>query len=190
MHDEAGGMLPALLAKEQLDDVILVGHSDGASIALLFASVARALAPRVKLRGVVAIAPHVFVEPICVESIAKIRAQYEQHEADDLRERLAFYHGANVDNAFLGWSGAWLDPDFLRWNIEAELAAIEAPLLVAQGESDPYGTVAQVDAIARGVRAPIESLLLPGAGHAPHRERPREVVDAIARFVDRVAMRA
>lgn len=176
MQEEAT-LLGELLARERLDDVILVGHSDGASIALIHA----ASRPR-NVRGVIAIAPHVFVEPMCVASIAKIRAEYDAN-ATDLRARLARYHGANVDGAFLGWSGAWLDPDFARFRVD--VAPIDVPVLVIQGASDPYGTLAQVDAIASHTAARVESLVLTG-GHSPHREHPREVEDAAARFVSTV----
>jgi pimeloyl-ACP methyl ester carboxylesterase len=188
MHDEARDALPALLHTLNLDDVILVGHSDGASIALLYAAArADASTPGARVRGVAVMAPHVFVEPMCVDSIAKIRAEYT---STDLRDRLARYHGKNVDCAFFGWADAWLDPEFRQWNIESCLSKVHAPLLVVQGDSDPYGTLAQVDAIARHVpRVPnaLDTLILPGCGHAPHRERPIETKEAIARLVARIA---
>ena len=187
MHDEAQGALPALLRTLNLDDVILVGHSDGASIALLYAGARDDV--RARVHGVAVMAPHVFVEPMCVDSIAKIRAEYT---STDLRDRLARYHGTNVDCAFFGWADAWLDPEFRRWNIESCLATIRAPLLVIQGDSDPYGTLAQVDAIVRRVPRvanTLDTLILPGCGHAPHRERPIETKEAIARLVARVTSR-
>lgn len=170
-------ILGELLARAHLEDVILVGHSDGASIALIHAA---SRPPNV--RGVIALAPHVFVEPMCVASIAKIRAEYDA-STSDLRARLARYHGANVDDAFLGWSGAWLDPGFSRFRID--VTPIDVPVLVIQGDSDPYGTLAQVDAITSHTSSRVESLVVTG-GHSPHREHPQAVLEAAARFVSAV----
>jgi pimeloyl-ACP methyl ester carboxylesterase len=174
MHDEAA-MLPAVLAAAEIDggDAILVGHSDGASIAIIAAGIG-AVAPR----ALVLIAPHVFVEDLAVESIARAA---EAYLTGDLRARLARHH-ADVDGAFWGWNRAWLDPGFRAWNLTAFLPAITCPVLVVQGERDEYGTLAQVDAIARGVRGEIEVEVVPGAGHAPFRDAPARVHDRIARF--------
>jgi pimeloyl-ACP methyl ester carboxylesterase len=132
---------------------------------------------------VVAFAPHVFVEDISIASIAKAKDAYEQ---TDLRERLAKYHGANVDIAFWGWNRRWLDPAFRAWNIEEHLARIDVPVMVVQGEDDPYGTRAQVDAIAKQARGGVEVVMLPACGHAPHRDQEEETLAAITRFVSRV----
>lgn len=157
MHDEAE-TLAEILAP--LDEAVLVGHSDGGSIALLAGG-----HPRV--RGLVLLAPHVFCEDISVESITAAAAAYQE---GDLRERLARYHGDNVDGAFWGWNLAWLDPAFRAWNITDCLPAIIAPVLLVQGAEDPYGTLAQLDAIERGVRGPVQRLVLPGCEHAPQRD--------------------
>jgi len=175
MQDEGETTLPELLDAREVRQAVLVGHSDGGSIALVHAGTPRA-GPRVQ--GVVALAPHVFCEDVSVASIARAREEYEH---GDLREKLAKYHD-DVDAAFWGWNRAWLDPGFRDWNIEEYLPAIRVPVLVIQGQDDPYGTVAQVDAIARG--APIvERLILSRCGHAPHREQPGPTFAAVVAFV-------
>lgn len=179
MHDEAAESLPAVLDALDARDAVLVGHSDGASIALLYAS-----ARPPELRGVAAIAPHVFVEDRTIASIEKAR---EAYATGDLRARLARHHGANVDGAFRGWNDVWLDPAFRSWNIEADVGRIEAPLLVVQGTDDEYGTLAQVESIRANARATVELAILDGAGHSPQRDRPEETLAAIAAFVGRVA---
>ena len=173
MHDEAARI-------PYVPDPILVGHSDGASIAIIAAG-----EDHVKPRALVLIAPHVFVEDISVASIAAARDAYEH---GDLRARLAKYH-ADVDGAFWGWNRAWLDPEFRRWNLEAYLPAITAPTLIIQGRDDPYGTLAQVEAIERQVgtssgKRVVEKLLVEGAGHAPFRDAPADVAVRIARFIE------
>ena len=166
MHDEAA-RLPRVLAAADIGEAILIGHSDGASIAIL-------AAPVVAPRALVLIAPHVFVEDVSVTSIAAARDAYPE-----LRPRLARYH-ADVDGAFWGWNRAWLDPGFRAWNIEASLPRITAPTLVVQGEADEYGTLAQVDAIAMQLGGRYEVMIVPGAGHAPH--RTPGVAERIAHF--------
>jgi pimeloyl-ACP methyl ester carboxylesterase len=173
MHDEAAGDLPALLAAHGIAAPILVGHSDGASIALLYAARAPATA-------VVALAPHVFVEDVTVRSIAAIADEYP---TTDLRARLRRWHGDNVDGAFWGWNQVWLDPAFRSWNIEADVARIAAPILVVQGTADAYGTPAQVESIRGHARVPVEVVLLEGCGHDPARERAEETLAAVAGFV-------
>ncbi len=174
MHDEAR-VLPSVLEDAKISRPLLVGHSDGASIAIIAAG------SGTEARGLALLAPHVFCEDRSVDGIEKARDAYRH---GDLRERLAKYHD-DVDVAFWGWNRAWLDPGFRAWNIEEYLPRITAPVLVVQGDADPYGTLAQVDAIERGVPAGITKLILPGAGHAPHRERPKETLDAIASFASR-----
>jgi pimeloyl-ACP methyl ester carboxylesterase len=184
MHDEAYVVLPALLDAAGLKSVVLVGHSDGASIALLHA----AKEGPSRVRGVVAIAPHLFVEDVTVKSIAAITETW--HRTPDLRSRLARYHGANVDGAFLGWSGVWLDPRFRSWNIEREVSELSVPLLVVQGADDEYGTLAQVEAcrraVTRGGPEQVETRVLAQCGHSPHRDQPEELARAIEGFVRRV----
>ena len=173
MHAEAA-RLPAVLAAAGVGEAILVGHSDGASIAII------AAATGVAARALVLIAPHVFVEDVSVASIA---AAAEAFTHGDLRARLARHH-ADVDGAFWGWNRAWLDPAFRAWNLEALLPRVHAPTLVVQGDADAYGTRAQVDAIAAQLGAPCEVAMIAGAGHAPFRDQPAEVHARIAAFVN------
>jgi pimeloyl-ACP methyl ester carboxylesterase len=173
MHREAREALPALLDALGIGRARLFGHSDGGSIALLAAA---ALPERID--AVVAVAPHCFVEPISVESIARARRAYLE---EGLRERLAKYHD-DVDSAFWGWNDVWLDPAFRDWNIEAELDAIRCPLLAVQGADDEYGTLEQIHAIAR--RLPKTRLLaLANCGHSPHRDQPEALIDAAGAFL-------
>jgi pimeloyl-ACP methyl ester carboxylesterase len=155
---------------------VLVGHSDGGTIALL--SAARADAQRID--GIVTMAAHVFVEDVTIAGIEDARRIWEQGA---LRERLRRWHGETVDGAFSGWCDTWLHPGFRAWNIEAALPAVRVPCLVMQGEADQYGTPAQVYAIARQVSGPAEAMLMPSAGHAPHVDAPDAVIAAIERFV-------
>lgn len=174
MHDEATVVLPALLQQFAIDTPVLVGHSDGGSIALIYAGTRPA-------RGLVLLAPHVFVEDCSIESIARMR---ELYATTDLRARLARHH-ADVDAAFHGWNDVWLNPAFREWNIEEYLRAITCPVLVLQGEDDEYGTRAQVDAIAAQVSGPVDVELLPRCGHAPHRDQREKVLERVAAFVAR-----
>jgi len=169
MHDEAARI-------PYVPEPILVGHSDGASIAIIAAGEGH-----VRPRALVLIAPHVFVEDLSVASIAAARDAYEH---GDLRARLAKYH-ADVDGAFWGWNRAWLDPEFRRWNLEAYLPRITVPTLIIQGRDDQYGTLAQVDAIERQLGGPHETLIVDGAGHAPFRDQPALVHARISDFVRR-----
>lgn len=178
MHDEGLNVLPRVLDEAGIDDAILFGHSDGASISLINAGGVDD--PRV--RGVIAAAPHVFNEQACVASIRAARTAFE---AGPLRDGLARYHGDNVDCAFRGWNRAWLDPDFWHWNIEQFLPGIRVPVLVIQGEDDEYGTLAQVEAIRRQVTAPMTVRLLADCRHSPHRDQPEATLDAVTRFVAR-----
>lgn len=175
MHRAARDELPALLQSMGVEDVVLFGHSDGASIALLHA----ASAPRARVRALVLEAPHVFVEDVTVESIAALPAAFA---AAGLRDRLSRHH-RDVDALFERWTRIWLSPQFRAWTLERELQAIHAPVLLIQGDADEYGTLAQVDAIARGVSGPVEQLLIAGAGHTPHRDAPDLVLERSARFI-------
>ena len=184
MHDEALIVLPQLLEALRIDDPILVGHSDGASIALIHAGAASA-GDTSGVQAVVAMAPHVVVEDVSIESIEAAKRAYG---TTDLRERLARYH-ADVDSAFRGWNDIWLDPVFRAWSIEEYLPSITCPVLVIQGEDDEYGTMEQVRRIVR-LTPDVEALALRDCRHSPHRDQPRAVIDAITRFVDRVTARA
>ena len=174
MHQEALEVLPALLDALGIEAPILIGHSDGASIALIHAA-----ASRRKTTALVLMAPHVMVEPVCVESIARVTETYER---TDLKARLARHH-KNVDDAFLGWSRIWLDPRFRTWTLAKEASALTLPTLLIQGEDDEYGTLAQLDAIAEVAKGPVQRLVLRDCGHAPHRDQEAQVLEAIAGFV-------
>ncbi len=163
MHDEA-----AALSLDE--DSILIGHSDGASIALLYAA-------EHPVRGLVLEAPHVFVEDKTVASIALL--------GDEVRARLARRHD-HADALFDAWRGVWLSPAFRAWNIEEVLPRVRAPTLVIQGDDDEYGTVAQVDAIRRQLGGPCETLMLPDCGHAPHRDQPERTLAAMRAFIGRL----
>lgn len=181
MHDEAEGALPRVLDAFGIERAVLFGHSDGGSIALVYAG-ARPDDPR--LIGLVLEAPHVFCEPISVESIRAAAVAFEQ---GDLRERLERHHGSNTEGAFWGWNRVWLDPAFLAWNIEEYLPRVRVPVLVVQGEDDEFGTIAQVDAIERGVRAPVERAVFAACGHTPHRDQPEQTRAVITRFLRELA---
>ena len=173
MHEEALDVLPPLLDQLGIERPLLVGHSDGASIALIHAA-----ASGRPVAGLALMAPHAFVEPICVESIARIR---ETYRTSDLGTRLARYH-ARVDDAFLGWADAWLDPAFLSWSIEDLLPGVSQPLLLIQGRDDEYGTLAQLDRIEALVEGPTTRLVLDRCGHSPQRDQEAAVLDAIVAF--------
>jgi pimeloyl-ACP methyl ester carboxylesterase len=175
MHDGALNELPELLENLNIENPILVGHSDGASIALIHAGT-------YQVRGVAVMAPHVSIEDICVDSITKANAAFE---TSDLPERLGKYH-RNARKTFHLWADAWLDPAFRLWNIEEYLPRIKCPVLAIQGETDEYGTMAQLDAIARQVGGPCELLKLPDCGHSPHKDQSEKVLKVIADFVRRI----
>jgi len=174
MHREALEALPKLLASLGVERPVLVGHSDGASIALIHAGAGH------PVRALALMAPHVFVEPVCIESI---RQASETFASTDLAARLARYH-RDPAKTFHLWADAWLDPAFLDWNIEAYLGAITCPVLAIQGVDDAYGTMAQLERVARGVRGPCELVKLPACGHAPYRDQPERALEAVAGFVN------
>ena len=171
MHREALEVLPEVLSKLGVVEPLLVGHSDGASIALIHAA-------RHPVRGLVAMAPHVFVEDVTVESIAQAKIAFE---TTNLADRLGRYHD-DVESTFRGWNDIWLHPDFRRWNIEACLPDIRCPVLLIQGEDDQYGTIAQTDAIARQVSGPVDTVMLAGCAHSPHVDQTAATIEAIAAF--------
>jgi pimeloyl-ACP methyl ester carboxylesterase len=176
MHRQAHDFLPRLLAG--LGVVVppwLFGHSDGASIALLYAAEHPG-----RVAGVIAVAPHIFVEEASVRSIEAARTTYL---TTDLRARLARYH-ADPDSAFFGWNDVWLDPEFRDWNIEACLPAIRCPVLGVQGEDDEYGSMAQIDDLARQVPQ-AELVKLAACGHSPHRDQPAALTAAVVAFMAR-----
>lgn len=175
MHDEAE-LLADILEQIGVRSSILVGQSDGASIALICAGSGKAPS----LRGLVLEAPHVFTEPSGLASIARMT---ESYRGSDLRERLTKHHGANTETAFWGWNDVWLHPDFRAWNIEEFLPNIKVPMLILQGEEDEYGTWRQVEAIQRQSGGPVEAVAIPSCGHAPHREHPERTLRAMASFI-------
>ncbi len=177
MHREALDSLPALRSALGLDDVILVGHSDGGSIALIHAG-----AGKWPVRGLMLMAPHVFVED---ETIAGIEDAKLAYDTTDLPGRIARHH-TDGEKTFRGWNDIWLLPPFRDWNIEEHLPGVTAPTLVLQGESDEYGTGAQLDAIAAQVSGPCETRLIPDCRHSPQRDQPEIVLDAMAAFAARL----
>ena len=175
MHDEALRVLPRLLERFGLREPVLVGHSDGGSIALIHAGMSGR-----PVSAVVALAPHVFVEDISVRAITAARESFER---TDLGERMARHH-RDPEATFRLWNDIWLAPEFRDWNIEDVLGGIACPLLVIQGKDDQYGSLAQVEAIERGVPGPVERVVL-DCRHAPHLERPEETLAAVAGFMRR-----
>ena len=178
MQREALYVLPELIEHARIGDHILIGHSDGASIALIYAALARAPG----LRGVVSEAAHVFCEPVTVAAIERARDDFRSGR---LRDALARHHGANTDVAFNGWCNAWLDPGFRAWDIRPDLGAIRVPVLALQGDDDPYGTALQLDAIRQRIGPGAQIRGIERCGHAPHRDQQAVVADAIAAFIER-----
>lgn len=176
MHQEGLTVLPEVLRQTGIHDHILVGHSDGGSIALIQAGGN----PCPGLKGVITLAAHVFCEELTRRSIEAARDRYLN---GDLKTRLALYHGENTHCAFRGWSDVWLHPDFRYWNIERFLPALRVPVLAIQGENDPYGSPVQIDAIRRNAGGVVDARLFSNCGHAPHLEKPDTVFPAISAFV-------
>ncbi|QFT58717.1 haloalkane dehalogenase [Sulfitobacter sp. THAF37] len=175
---EATQVLGPLLDAAGIEQALLLGHSDGATIAAIYAGSVSDL----RVRGLVLIAPHFFTEP---EGLAAIRAAGEAYRDGDLRVRLAKYH-ADVDGAFRGWHDAWTHPGFERWNVADCIDHWRIPVLAIQGRRDPYGTLAQIAEIEQRIYAPLETLILDDCGHAPHLERPEETEGAIVEFCARL----
>jgi pimeloyl-ACP methyl ester carboxylesterase len=177
MHDEALQALPQLLHALGIERPVLVGHSDGASIALIHAGAGHAV------RGVVAIAPHVFIEPECLSSISNVSLLFEK---GDLSQKLGRYH-RDARKTFYGWADVWLDPEFKGWDIRDDyLPNVSAPVLAIQGYDDEYGTMAQLDEIERRVKGPCELLKLEKCGHAPFRDQPEATLAAVSAFIRRI----
>ncbi|MGE0286125.1 MAG: alpha/beta fold hydrolase [Bradyrhizobium sp.] len=178
MHREAEEVLPKLLDAIGFRRGLLLGHSDGASIAAIYAGSRQDH----RVRGVAMIAPHFIVEDVSVKSIAEIGTAYE---TTDLKAKLARWH-KDVDNAFYGWNRAWLDPRFRDWDISEYLAYIRVPVALIQGEKDQYGTLRQVEIAREECYCPVDVTVIPGAGHSPHREAAGATLEAIVEFVNAV----
>ncbi len=178
MHDEALVVLPELLDALEIDNPVLIGHSDGGSIALIHAAGAQR-----DVAGLILMAPHVFVEAISVDSITQAKVAFE---TTDLPQKLAKYH-ADVTRTFWGWNDIWLHPDFRAWNIEEYLPSITCPILAIQGVDDEYGTVAQVEAIRDQVPGDVDILELADCRHSPHRDQAEATLSAMAAFVSDLA---
>ena len=175
VHDEALDSLPEVLENSHVHDAILIGHSDGGSIALLFA----AEHPET-VRGIISEAAHVFVEEI---TLVGIREALDIFNSTDLKQKLARYHGVNTEGIFRAWHETWLQPEFKIWDIQDCLPKIRCPVLVIQGEDDQYGTAAQVQAITTQVTGPSKALLIPNCAHVPHREAKDMVAQEMTEFI-------
>ena len=175
LHDEALISLPEVLAQCAIDDAIIIGHSDGGSMALMFAA-----AHPDKVRGVITEAAHVFVEDVTLDGIREV---VEIYETTNLKKRLTRYHGDNTEAAFHGWADTWLSPEFRNWNIEEFLPKITTPLFVIQGADDQYGTPAQVEAITGQVKGPVKKWLVPECGHIPHADAREAVSQEMKTFI-------
>src|ERR1700761_9249912 len=178
MHVEALDVLPKLLDAIGFHRGLLAGHSDGASIAAIYAGAHQDH----RVQGIALMAPHFIVEDVSVASIAEIKRTYETTE---LRSKLARWH-RDVDNAFYGWNDAWLDPDFRRWDISEYLAYIRVPVAIVQGADDQYGTIRQIAIAQEECNCPVDVTILPGAGHSPHREIPELTLSTISDFAGRI----
>lgn len=176
MHREAEEALPALLAELKIERPLLIGHSDGGSIALIFAGAF----PEVP-RGIAVLAPHEFVEE---ETLAGIREARTAWQTTDLPQKLARYHHAQTERVFSDWNDCWLSPPFRDWNIEEYLPRIRCPVLAIQGEDDEYATLRQIDAIAEQVPG-TQLLKLANCGHTPQRDQEAAVLEALTAFVAR-----
>lgn len=180
MHAEAVRVLPRILEYCGFSRHVLVGHSDGATIALLNA----ALAPTSGLRGVAVMAPHIFVEPVTRRAIEQAAQAYRE---TNLRARLARYHGERVDGAFWGWNQVWRDASFAHWNIASDLENVNVPVLMIQGRDDAYGTMAQLDGIERSVSGPTRRVEIDNCGHSPFRDQSEQTLDQLTRFIRTLA---
>ena len=178
MHDEATEVLPRVLDAMGFRRGLLVGHSDGASIAAIYAGSVQDH----RVRGLALMAPHFFTEDMGIAEIARAKVEFER---GSLRAKLARLH-ADPDNAFYNWNGPWLDSEFRKWDITDALAHIRVPVLIVQGENDQYGTVRQIETAQQECYCPVEVALLPDTRHAPYREAPEATLAAIAGFANRL----
>jgi pimeloyl-ACP methyl ester carboxylesterase len=179
MHDEGLKVLPQVIRAAKIRKAIIVGHSDGGSIGIVYAGGKQDS----NLLGLITMAAHVFCEEL---SVASIQAAKKDYEKGDLRRRLKKYHGRNVDCAFRGWNDVWLDPDFMQWNIEEYLPGIRVPMLAIQGDKDQYGTKAQIEAIREKAGSGAEIVMLPNCRHSPHLEKGKEVLAVMGSYVNSI----
>ncbi|MEE8511852.1 MAG: alpha/beta hydrolase [Acidiferrobacterales bacterium] len=182
LHDEALTVLPAVLQAMDISQPILIGHSDGASLALIYAGSDTSAA-----RGLILEAPHVFVEDVTLEGI---RRAGETYRSTDLAQKLARFHGDQTNAVFWGWYDTWLSPEFRDWNIAEYLPQIKCPVMIIQGEGDEYGTKKQVDAITSQIAGPVEVVMLSDCGHTPHRDQREQTTWAAVPFIKRVVSAA
>lgn len=175
VHDEALIGLPEVLRICNVDDSVLIGHSDGGSISLIFAAEHPEL-----VCGIVSEAAHVFVDEL---TLSGIRYAVDLYENGNLKEKLMRYHGDNTEPIFRAWCDTWLSPEFADWNIENSLPRVRCPVLVIQGEDDQYGTKEQVEAITTQVAGPSESLIAPNCAHIPHHQARDTVLRAMTQFI-------
>lgn len=173
LHAEALETLPEVVHHHVGDAPILIGHSDGASIALIYAGAGH------PVRGLVLLAPHVFVEDLTIASISALR---ESFPTSDMPTKMAKYH-RDPDSTFLGWADVWLSGPFHTWSIEQYVSGVACPTLLIAGNEDDYGTMRQLDAIDAGLGAPARRLVVDGAGHSPHLSHPEPVIDAVVEFI-------
>ncbi len=182
MHTQAKEILPKVLKAANIDQYILIGHSDGGSIGIIFAG----SPPAKGLKAVITEAAHVFCEKLSVDSIARAKINYEQ---GDLKKGLEKYHGKNTDNAFYGWNDVWLNPKFMQWNIEKHLKQIKVPMLALQGKDDQYGTSKQLASIKKRV-VKVSTHLMDDCCHTPHFEQPQCTLDLMADFIKKLTIQA
>lgn len=180
MHLEGQEVLPQVIAQIDSMEIVLVGHSDGASIAAIYAGDN----PDIRIKSIVLMAPHFFTESIALKSI---EAAKEAYELGDLRMRLERHHGANTDNAFYGWNGAWLNPAFRNWDITEFLPKISVPILLVQGKQDQYGSSAQLEVVKQRCDVEVEICVLDDCRHSPHLEQEQRTIEAISNFLTNVS---
>lgn len=179
MEQEAAQVLPQIIESINPNKFILLGHSDGASIAALYAG----KNPVDEMLGVVLLAPHFFVEDVSINGIEQARKEFIQGA---LKQKLLPYHGSNIDTAFWGWNDAWLDPEFRQWDISAVISDIQSPILAIQGRNDEYGTLAQIKSVEQNATSKVSTVILDHCGHAPHLQQSSPTLDAIHRFFSEI----
>ena len=181
MHKQALHILPEIIKQAQIKNYLLIGHSDGGSIAIIFAGSPCARG----LKGMITQSAHVFCEQITVDCIRQAKINYEQHH---LKQGLEKYHGSNTENAFRGWNDVWLHPKFINWNIEKYLNRIRVPLLAIQGHDDQYGTIKQIQSIKSHVPL-VKTCIIDDCRHSPHLEQPEHVLDIMTHFIQQLLAR-